>query len=468
MSSAFRKSRLRRWVKLHIYDRILFDEVIYLQQNMDALRSPIPPREHYYSVGCKEGYRCHAGLLSIKDLLWYWLGGMLPKQKNNWVFTSFRNKGYLDNAKYLFEYVVKHHPEIQATWITEDEAVYHQLKERGLNVKTPKEARKTMLRAQLAITDHYRLTDYKTENGFNARTKLVQLWHGVGLKSMHPIGDVIPSTGQMGVRLSSDLFPMKGDGLLKRLYKKINYFFRAPARELYEKYYAFVCPGEERIKNCIQVWRVPESAVLYAGHPRNVMLHSSPVPSKPKLLYAPTFRWRGEAEEEMVASMLRALPTIHARLDAVEGELRIRLHPHTFRDYEELIEQALQSYPRISLDKEKDIYTTLGQYSIIISDYSSIAYDFVLLDRPVIFLVPDKESFVSSEVVFNYPFDEYSPGPQVQTWEEVMNEAMQYITNPAKDSAWRCRVRDELYSMEHNDACNSARIVAALKERLRL
>ena len=89
----------------------------------------------------------------------YWWFSCVPKQKNLWVFSAFGKTGYLDNSKYLYEYVVEHHPEIRATWLTMDKNVYKQLKSEGrpvIKMRT-KECRKILSPAQIAVTDHFRM-----------------------------------------------------------------------------------------------------------------------------------------------------------------------------------------------------------------------------------------------------------------------------------------------------------------------
>ena len=50
----------------------------------------------------------------------------------------------------------------------------------------------------------------------------------------------IKNTTERGVVRSGDILAKKGDGIFKRAFKKIKYFFVAPFRELFEKYFVFV------------------------------------------------------------------------------------------------------------------------------------------------------------------------------------------------------------------------------------
>ena len=52
-----------------------------------------------------------------------WKNTFVKKDPSLWVFSGFNKKGYMDNSKYLYEYVLEHYPEIQAVWLTLDKAV---------------------------------------------------------------------------------------------------------------------------------------------------------------------------------------------------------------------------------------------------------------------------------------------------------------------------------------------------------
>ena len=463
------KIKIRNWWKRTFIDRIFFDEKYYKKAYKDVVKKGMNPRTHYFKQGWKEGRRPYPPKFKvsrkIKSFFWYWLGLLVPKKKNRWVFTSFRKIGYVDNTKYMYEYVVKHHPEIEAVWLTLDNNVFTDLKQKGLPVRNMKKSRLFMLRSKIAFTDHFRCSDYDNRFGFNAGTKVVQLWHGIGLKS---IGD-LKNTDVPGVQFCDDILPQSGDSLWRKIGKKFSYVFKAPYRELFEKYFLLVCPGVERVKQIAEPWGIPEKSIMYSGHPRNIYLHSSEVNTEsPRILYAPTYRWSPTVERGMVDNMVKHAGEIQQLMEKWNAHFTIRLHPHTWRNYKSVILSGIKDYDRIKLDEEKDIYTRLGDYSVVITDYSSIAYDFILLNRPVVFYAFDIDDFLTSEVKLNYPFETHSPGVQTRDWESTIAAIDEYLDNPEKDSDWRCRIRDEFYDMSVNDAENSGRIVRELKKRLNI
>ena len=393
----------------------------------------------------------------------YWLFALIPKNKKIWCFSGFNKKTYMDNTMYLYEWILDNHPEINAYWLTLDDKIYQKLKADGkpvLKMRTM-ECVKVLSRAEVAFTDHFIMSDYDNFSGFNNRIKVVQLWHGVGLKS---IGD-LKNTDVNGVRFSDDILSQKSDSMFTKIIKMFAYFRHAYFRELFEEYFILVCPGKERVLQIAEKWGIPKEKCFFSGHPRNVDLHKQE-PSEIKILYAPTYRWNKDEEQKLINDLLVNAKEIDSLMCAKKATFVIRLHPHTWRNYDFKLKELTNEFSHIKLDDEKDVYKNLGTYSMIISDYSSIVYDFVLLDRPVIFYCPDIESFVKNECELNYDYFEYSPGPKAYSWEEVLEYIREYILNPNKDSKWRIKVREEFYDMSVNDSNNSERIVNEVKKRI--
>lgn len=402
--------------------------------------------------------------------LCYWLYTLVPKNKSLWVITSFRGNGYLDNTKYFYEYVTKHHPEIDIRWLTNSDEVYEQLKAEGKPVckSGTKEFRRALSHAQVAVTDHFTVSDYSPLQGFNDKTKVVQLWHGVGFKSM---GDAsgVKNTSERGVQYSMDIIALPEDGFFTRIWKKIKYFFIAPFRERFEKYFLFVCPGQERLDMIADVWHIPHENCFMAGHPRDLPMYSSKRQESPvKIMYAPTYRFDYAREQAMVQEFLDTAPQIQALMEKIDGQFYLRMHPHTWRSYSAQIDRTLKRFDRIFVHSEKDVYQEIGTFSIMISDYSSIALDFALLDRPVIFHGADYNWFVKNEAGFNLDFPRVIPGPMTANWAETLQCVEEYYNHPDKDTALREEKLKYFFDKSVNGPDNSERIVQEIKNRIGL
>ena len=400
----------------------------------------------------------------------YWKNAKVEKEKDLWVFSGFRHNSYMDNTKYFYEYVVAAHPEIRAVWLTTNKNVLGTLqaeKKPALLMNSP-EGKDVMRRAAVAVTDHFVVTDFNAAWGFNDNTKVVQLWHGVGFKSMGDANNV-KNTDVRGVQYSSDILPRPGDGAFTRGVKKVKYRFAAPFRERFQTYFLFVCPGQERLDMIADVWHIPHENCFMAGHPRNLPLYESAPQTDPaKVMYAPTYRFNAQRERAMVDEVLAKLDEIQAKMEEWNAEFYLRLHPHTWRNYSFAINRAIRPYDRIFLHDEKDVYTDLGSFSVLISDYSSIALDFAMLDRPVIFHCPDYDWFCENEAGFNLDFRAVIPGPMTGGWDETIRQVGELLAQPDRDAALRKEKCAYFFEAAANGPDNSERIVTEIKRRLGL
>lgn len=431
-----------------------------------AFRKRVKPLLKTYSKVKKIVGRIRKKKSSILAFIRYWKNSFTKKDDTLWVFSGFNKRAYSDNTKYLFEYVVENHPEIHAVWVTTNRNVYIELTFKGLPVEmmNSPEGRKIVSHAKVGFIDHWRVSDLDARFGLNRGLNIVQLWHGVGLKS---ITDLTNNSDIPGVQFSDDIIPSKNDSLLSKINKRLKYFIFAPRRELFEEYFMLVCPGEERVKQIADQWNIPHEACCFSGHPRNINLYTiSPCSDPIKILYAPTFRWSARGETEMIRLLLDSSDAIQSFLTERNAELTVRLHPHTWRNYRHELIRMAQNHDRVVIDEGGDIYQSLPEYSLLISDYSSIAYDFILLDRPVVFFAFDEDDFVSREVNLNYDYSQYSPGFHTRTWSDTLKKIGLYLDDPNIHHEWRDSVRCEFYDLSVNDEFNSERIVGEVKNRL--
>lgn len=410
---------------------------------------------------------------NLMALIMYLLSSLVPKKKNLWVFTSFKQQGYLDNSKYYFEHVTNNNPEIEAVWLTRDKAVYNKLRneQKKVYISTSCKGIWKMIRANVAVTDHYRITDYPSILGYNYWTKVVQLWHGAGFKSMGNKEKV--NVGFDGVKYSYDIIPKDTDNLKNKFIKRVKYIRHAFYRELFEEYFLFVCTGQERKDKIGEVWGIPSEKYFTAGHPRDIKLYyeeSQVKTNKIKILYAPTYRQNKENEDTLIDRLILGLPEIHEFMNEINGEFYIRLHPYVWRNYNMKIKRAIHTKKNIFLDTSSDIYDSLKEYSVVISDYSSISIDFAgIVKRPVVYFCFDYEIFNKSvEMGFGIDYFKNTPGPKAYTWGQTLREVQKYIDNPKKDSKMRKEICRYFFDEEANSIDNSKRITNEIKRRLKI
>ena len=204
--------------------------------------------------------------------------------------------------------------------------------------------------------------------------------------------------------------------------------------------------------------------VSHAGYPRNDALFANTLPlvrvnidhrvstiidrhraSNGKVgIYAPTFR---EARSDPFADDSVDLPALSqaaARLDLL---LLIKLHPamHGRLRSTELANLAF-------VEPDSDAYPLLPLTDFLITDYSSIFFDYLLLDRPVLFFPYDLEHYLAREREMYFDYGEMTPGPKSFDVQELAGAMADAVGGVDSWQAERARVRDLVFDYQDGKA----------------
>lgn len=295
-----------------------------------------------------------------------------------WVFGSLTGKKYDDNAKYLFEYVNQSHSgEVKAVWLAANDFVVDEVKKAGGEAYTFKsdEGRHFARKAGVAIYTHA-LDDFGLWPQVGG-AKLVFLGHGVGFKKTY-------NAKRTGMKL-----------LMKTFLDKYFSWIQRDITIATSKY------NQVQRKNIAGLKDI--SQIYITGQPRNDLFkrNVNRVPvlqrlgidsSKKIILYMPTYRRPVSGKDTMV-DIIKDLynnKQLNKVLDEGKYVFVAKLHPQTAHiDLKPRGNFKVLDYKAVQANQE-----LLAMGDILITDYSSCCVDFALLNRPVIFYVPDKDWFV--------------------------------------------------------------------------
>jgi len=139
--------------------------------------------------------------------------------------------------------------------------------------------------------------------------------------------------------------------------------------------------------------------------------------SKKLVLYAPT--WRGEVGNTLDTSeqIIKHLVDITKGLSD-EYALVLKIHDRTYEN--------IQNNDKLCKIKNVpdwiDTNKLLAAIDVLITDYSSIYFDYLCLKRPIIFFVYDREEYERTRGLY-FSLDTFVPGPLCYTPDEV-NQAL--------------------------------------------
>ncbi len=345
------------------------------------------------------------------------LSHLSPRRQNLWVFGSWRGTRFADNARYLFLYCSSANlANVECVWISSSHAIVQQLRQNGLVAqhKWSLAGIRAALRAGVYVFD-FRSSDIAYELSGGALR--INLWHGVPLKRIerdiedpnHPVS--MAQRGPLHSRL----------------------FWRFLVPQNYETCDYIVAPGRGSAKTLGSAFRLGPDRVLLTGYPRNDAMFGADWTRRAAsrtdrsiaealeqdqrqglrlICYLPT--WQDKARFLRIPRQLPLpVPELEAVLAANHAKLYCKFHHVDHVDHEEL-ERVRSSSRMTLLPADVDIYQHLGRFDALITDYSSIYFDYLLLDRPLIFYAHDLEEYQELRT-FYYDYESVTPGPKVYT-----------------------------------------------------
>lgn len=134
--------------------------------------------------------------------------------------------------------------------------------------------------------------------------------------------------------------------------------------------------------------------------------------NKKLILYAPTFRDSEAANPKLyldIEKMINELPEEYC--------LGLRLHPFVAQNFQLGKDYHGKVYDFSAYD---NINTLLASTDVLITDYSSIIFEYCVFGKPMIFYAYDLEEFSDHGRGFYRNYKEYVPGPVVETTDEIL------------------------------------------------
>jgi CDP-glycerol glycerophosphotransferase (TagB/SpsB family) len=367
-------------------------------------------------------------LIYIINIPLYYISYLFPKNKNIWIFGAWFGEKYTDNSKVLFEYVNKNDDKIKPIWLTRNTSVYNQLKNRGFKVYY---SYSIYGYYYTAISDYiFVSTGMHDVNRFVATSiNKIQLWHGTPLKKI--LKDVETQNESLFVIFTKlFLFP-----------------FNVPK-------YKFLLSSSENINNNLSTsFGDMVRDILVLGYPRNDNLFNKSVTKT--IIFLPTHRQQGNMDIKYIFDSFDS-SKINKFLLKNNYRLYIKLH---YYDLENISVKDLSNIKFITEDL--DLYDFLSKTHILITDYSSVYFDFLLLNRPIIFTPFDIDEYISKDRELYYDYDKVTPGPKCKNWDEVIDEINEIISGKDEYQENRQEVNNNFN--RYKDSNSSKRIYEYIK-----
>ena len=336
---------------------------------------------------------------------------LVPRSRKKWAFGSFRG-AFNDNAKYLFIHVTEQMPDIDCAWLSANRTTVRTIKEKGLkayHVLSPAGIW-FALRAKCWFFNAYSSDIMFCLSG---GAKLVNLWHGLPLK-----------------RIEFDIESgILADRFVKKTLKE-RYFhpevFKRPdyvvsSTELFSE--AFARSFRIPLERCLNLGLARNEILTWPEEKRRAFIDRYEPAETLDLIgqmgsfggvfvYMPT--WRDSQNDFVTAGFdFNSMEEVLSENNAL---LLIKPHANTY--IEPVLLNGLEHIKL--LPSTLDIYPVLPYTDVLITDYSSVMYDYILMEKKdVILYLFDKEEYVN-ERPFIWSFEDMTYGHRAGSFETLL------------------------------------------------
>lgn len=383
----------------------------------------------------------------------------IPRTRDLWVFGCA--VGFADGAWALWAHAADRGE--HAVWLTGSPAEDAEARRRGIPSARKGSLRGFWLTARAAVTvvthGFGDVNRYAATGGV-----IVQLWHGIPLKR---IGLDAPVTTQA---------PLPGAPAVVR--RALGHLLAMSYRRTQRRIRVLPAASEMVRGRLESAFGLPDDRVPVTGEPRVDVLSRGTdaerrafararltelvpgIGDRRIVLYAPT--WRDGAPDPAVpdAAQAAALRTVLTDAQAI---LLVRSHPLGAGDYA----AALGAGGRmLGSDLVADVTPLLPAVDVLITDYSSLAFDAALVPVPTLFLAPDLADYARSRGFYG-TYADVAGDDVAQDWTQATALVRAVLSDPAERDRRVARAR-ALSARVHafDDGENTARVYRAVQAAL--
>lgn len=323
---------------------------------------------------------------------------IIPVDKRLILFESSIGKQYSDSPKYLYEEILRRNLPYKKVWVCNTNTRFRDPNTIKIQRHSP-HYYYYLARAKYWVNNQ----NFPTYLKKGKRTTYLQTWHGTPLKKM---------------LYNIENIQGRDEGYLERV---------SNATKSWDY---LISPSPYATKAFKSAFRY-KGEILEVGYPRNDLFYQENVEelsttiknrinipkNKKVILYAPTFRDNQKDKKNFVFSLNLDFKKLYEELGD-EYILLLRLHVliknqiHIPEEYNEFI---------YNVSNYSDIQELYLISDILMTDYSSVMFDFANTGRPILFYTYDLEDYRDNLRGFYMNLEEEAPGPLLKDTDDIIN-----------------------------------------------
>ncbi|KZX10826.1 CDP-glycerol glycerophosphotransferase family protein [Methanobrevibacter filiformis] len=335
---------------------------------------------------------------------------LLQTKGNVIIFESGNGRNYTGNPKYIYEYIINNcnTENLKLIWSLED--VSEEIPGNPIKV------RRTRLKyLYYSIISKFWIFDARHPEYLikKDQCKYIQTWHGTPLKKLGLDMNIVNMGGKTDIEEYKQEFE-KNTKILDYLISQNDY-----SSSIFKRAFNF------------------KGKMLEIGYPRNDVLindnneenilnikNKLNIPKNKKIiLYAPTWR-DNKFHSEGIYKFSTELDFDILKKELNQDYMIIVKYHYLVRENKDHYDSDFV----IIADEKTDIQELYLISDILITDYSSVMFDYSLLKKPMIFYTYDLEFYKNNLRDFYFNIYEEAPGPILETNEEIVNYIKSFNT----------------------------------------
>ncbi|WP_409295796.1 CDP-glycerol glycerophosphotransferase family protein [Peribacillus sp. SCS-26] len=316
--------------------------------------------------------------------------------------------------------------------------------------------------------------DYEIKGYFKKKrsfTEFCRLYFDIATSRYVLLDDYYRPLYKLGVRKGTDVIQTwHAAGAFKKFGHSAVGYLESNTKEFENEAHSFytkaVVTSQEIVPHYAEAFGLPEKDIYPLGLPRTDFFFDQDAVGHvretyygtyPKLIdkkvitYAPTFRG-GPGKRSSFKIKLDLVQMAKELGD--EYVLVLKLHPSVTKKLD-IPEEARDFVMDMSAN---DISNVLSITDVLISDYSSLVFEYALLERPIIFYAYDLEDYLQDRG-FYYDYESFVPGPIVTTTDGIIEAVREGHFDMEQIKAFKDKFFD------HQDGNSAKRFVQTLIEK---
>ncbi len=334
----------------------------------------------------------------------------MPVKSRTVLYESNYGRGIVDNPYALFLHIIadERFDKFQHYWVVEDMSQVDRLPDCFHDKRVHFVVHESKEYLKALATCKYLLNNSTFLSYFAKRDEQVYIntWHGTPLKCMgYDINDGALASGNVVRNMLSADYLLAANEIMANMYlnsyRMKGIFKGRIIQEGYPRTDLSFAADRQDVLNMLALYGVEFD------------------PEKRIILYAPTWKASGNTNTGIDAAinaeeLLRVKREIELRIEGSQYQVLVKPHNYVYKLIKDMPEYTGKFVP-----SDIDANEIMAAVDMLISDFSSIMFDFLALDRPILLYVPDLDEY-AHERGLAFGLDEM-PGPYTKDLDEVID-----------------------------------------------